>query len=102
MAKKYQPSGYYIINIDASDKSSGTPFTPETEDEKLLHNLLWNISQDKVILLKVLDMNDYHWCGFPTLFNTSATLSHGAVGSSIQLIIEASSETQLTIIVSEE
>ena len=65
MAKKYQPSGYYIINLDLSDKTSGTPFTPETDDEKLLFNILSNAIINKPILLKLVTQNMGTYVGFP-------------------------------------
>lgn len=68
MAKKYVPSGYQIISIDVSDKTSGTPFTPETEDEKLLHEILSSGEIKKPILLNVVcDLGTLS--GFGTQFN---------------------------------
>ena len=54
MAKKYNPSGYQIINIDASQQTSGVAFTPETDDEKLLLSLM-NSEIVKPILLKLVE-----------------------------------------------
>ena len=52
--KKYVPSGYQIINIDTTDKTSGTGFTPETDDEKILYEILSSGKlEPKPILLKI-------------------------------------------------
>lgn len=66
MSKKYVPSGYQIINLDLSDKTSGTPFTPETEDEKLLHEILSSIKLSKPILIHIIT-NAVDMCGFALL-----------------------------------
>lgn len=74
MAKKYQPSGYQIIVIDVSDKINQTPFTPETDDEKLLHNLLQKSSSKdiKPILLSIKGTSNGNVMGF-TSINDSNT-----------------------------
>ena len=54
--KKYVPNGYQIINLDLTGKTSGTSFAPETEDEKLLHDLLIRYGNDenvKPVLLSI-------------------------------------------------
>lgn len=54
MAKKYTPSGYTIIEFDSTNRTSGTAFTPETEDEKILYKILVSIKDNnyaKPILL---------------------------------------------------
>ncbi len=53
MSKKYVPSGYQIIVLDLSDKTSGTAFTPETEDEKILYEILRASKTSKPILLEI-------------------------------------------------
>lgn len=73
MSKKYVPSGYQIINIDVSDKTSGTAFTPETEDEKLLFELLSG-NVKKPILLKIITTN-VEFMGFALWENGAEILS---------------------------
>lgn len=94
--KKYTPSGYQIINIDVSDKTSGTPFTPETEDEKLLHSLLSSGKlEPKPILLTVYGgENGYYMSGFGVInpIDKSITLTYGPVGGSITEKITVSSD----------
>lgn len=100
MAKKYNPSGYQIIDIDASDKTSGTAFDVVTEDEKLLVEILTN-GVKKPLLMKVIDTAGDLWMGIPSFYDGVLTLSSGAIGSSTQLIIERSS-SQLKITLAEE
>lgn len=47
MVKKYIPSGYQIINLEYPNIVSGTPIEkyPETEDEKILFDIL--VAQSK-------------------------------------------------------
>ena len=106
MSKKYVPSGYQIISIDCSDKTSGTGFVPVTEDEKLLHQLLsgmgsQNIVIKKPILLDVIDTNTNHWIGIPSIFNGILTLNYGELGGSSQLVISADPD-ELTVTYTEE
>ena len=84
MAKKYQPSGYQIINLDLTDKTSGTPFTPETEDEKLLYEILSSGKITKPILLDI-KTSGYHFSGFccNDYASHQICLSFGPVGSSV-------------------
>ena len=90
MSKKYVPSGYQIINIDASDKTAGIPFDAVTEDEKLLLSFL-QYGSKKPILLELVDTEGYYWKGYPTFFNSALSLSYGAVGTSTTVIISESS-----------
>ena len=94
MAKKYIPSGYQIISIDVSDKTNGTPFTPETEDEKLLYEIL---SSDKIKKPILLDFktSGYHFIGFPNIEigSKQLILTYGPVGSTVTEIMSASSDT---------
>ena len=55
MAKKYQPSGYQIINLDYPDIESGTTLikTPETEDEKILEEILSSEKIKKPVLITI-------------------------------------------------
>ena len=87
MAKKYVPSGYQIININASDKTSGTPFDVETDDEKVLFDLL-SKEITKPILLYCVDTEEQEWIGIPVIFSGALCLSHGITGSTRQLVIE--------------
>lgn len=64
MAKKYVPSGYQIITIDMTNKTSGTAFTPETEDEKILHEILSSGEISKPILLSLVGVTDDRCFGF--------------------------------------
>ena len=60
MAKKYSPSGYYIINLDLTGKTSGNSFDCETEDEKILYDVLVKVGngeKDKPVLLYLLTDN---------------------------------------------
>ena len=77
MAKKYVPSGYQIINIDCSDKTSETPFDPITEDEKLLFKIINDKKFDKPILLNVIDSSGILWTGFGVIHDVSIILSLG-------------------------
>ena len=104
MAKKYVPSGYQIINIDCSDKTSGTPFDPVTEDEILLCKILYDVTSEginKPILLKCIDTDQNMWCGFPSICNNRATLTDGIIGSSKQVTLW-SDGSQLEINYAEE
>lgn len=87
MAKKYSPSGYQIINLDLSDKTKNVAFTPETDDEKLLYELI-NKRSDKIILLKVNDFDSTLHVGFCVMENTFYGFLYGTIGSFMQLIIE--------------
>ena len=51
MAKKYSPSGYYIITIDSSHVDDDGYLIIESEDEKLLYNILSGKVPYKPILL---------------------------------------------------
>lgn len=95
MGKKYIPSGYQIINLDLSDKTSGTPFDPETDDEKLLCDLLHN-GVKKPILLQISGL-----IGYPVVNGNALYLTSGPVGSSSTTIIE-SDGSQLTYTLVEE
>ena len=53
MGKSYKPSGYQIISIDVTDKTSGDTFAPETEDEKILFEILKEQKRNKPVLLSV-------------------------------------------------
>lgn len=92
MSKKYVPSGYQIISIDVSDKTSGTPFSPETEDEKLLYEILLSDEIKKPILLDIKS-SGYHLVGFANIDirSTQVCITYGAVGSSISETITANS-----------
>ena len=91
MGKKYSPSGYTIITIDVKDKTSGTPFTPETDDEKLLYNLLINPSIRKPILLTVLNAPEgNYFTGFGTIVEYAITITDGFVGTTISERFSAS------------
>lgn len=83
MGKKYTPSGYQIISIDVSAKTSGTAFTPETEDEKLLHEILSSGEIKKPILLKLFGIADTVLVGFPFIIENKLSLTYGAVGTSV-------------------
>ena len=93
MSKKYVPNGYQIISIDASGQTSGVGFTPETEDEKLLYQILTSGEIKKPILLHIIDMGDQVWCGFPTIIDGFLSLTSGTIGESQQLNISVDSTT---------
>ena len=83
MAKKYIPSGYQIIDIIIPvDVSSGDTVTPETEDEKLLYDLLvksGNKEKTKPVLLNItlgVDGNA-HISGFGSIYDSSLTVYAG-------------------------
>ena len=93
MAKKYQPSGYQIIVLDMNNQVSATPFTPQTEDEKILYDLLIDEKNNKPILLDIKTPSPYHFIGFATKETDShmITLHYGSVGGLITETILASS-----------
>lgn len=95
MSKKYVPSGYQIINIDVSDKTSGTPFTPETEDEKLLYSILKSGENKKPILLQI-KTSGYLMSGFVVIDILAETISlvNGDIGGMVSETITTST-TQL-------
>ena len=92
MSKKYVPSGYQIINLDVSDKTSGIPFTPETEDEKILHEILSSGKLSKPILLHIITGAPYEITGFAVKTDNSISLTFGNVGSSITEELSISSD----------
>lgn len=64
MAKKYIPSGYQIINLNVTI-DGGVITVKESEDEKILKDLLFVSIITKPILLNIVDeTNDYKSCGF--------------------------------------
>ena len=86
--KKYVPSGYQIINLDISTQTSGTPFAPETEDEKLLHKLLsLPLEEQKPILLK-LKSPDVIFIGFPLSMGVNIQINGGVYGSLWSISLE--------------
>ena len=103
MSKKYSPSGYQIIHLDCVGRTSSTPFTPETEDEKLLLQILKEplMKDRKPILIKCIDTSGDVWMAFANYYSGSLTLTSGYVGGSSQLIISYTS-TQLAITLHEE
>lgn len=83
MAKKYVPSGYQIINIDLTGKTSGIAFDPVTEDEKMLYDLLVKSEEkttlpNKPILLRVPDVL---LMGFVAFFSGKLAYTLGVSGS---------------------
>lgn len=93
MAKKYQPSGYQIINLDLSGKTSGTGFAPETEDEKLLYSILRDTNNVKPILLHVLTTYGYEYVGFGIKAIDSGELFIYGISSTLKI---TASSNQLT------
>ena len=95
MSKKLQPSGYQIINIDVSTQTSGTPFDPVTDDEKLLLDILSSGKINKPILLQI-KTSSYNVIGLSVieLENESISIQFGSIGSSTSENI-ARSGTQL-------
>ena len=92
MAKKYVPSGYQIINLDLTGKTSGTPFTPETEDEKLLHQILSSGKIEKPILIHLITSGyEFHSFGLVVSKNELQIIS-GAVGSLVSESIYPSAD----------
>ena len=79
MGKAITPSGYYIINLNLEGKTSGVGFTPETDDEKILFDILNGYKINKPILLNlVTDATDI--MGFAILEIGSQSLT--IIGSS--------------------
>ena len=101
MSKKYEPSGYQIIKLDLSAKTSGTAFSVATDDEKLLCSII-NDGIKKPILLSVIDTAGDEWMGIPSYYDGVLTLTSGAVGSSIQIEISAPSTSTLLCVLSAE
>ena len=96
MAKKYNPSGYQIINLDLTGKTSGTAFTPETEDEKLLYNILVNKKCNKPILLQILwGVTLLELCGFGIYYDQELSITVGEVGGSVTHTFSLSSDKLL-------
>lgn len=102
MSKKYVPSGYQIINIDVSDKTSGTPFDVVTEDEKLLYEILSSGEIKKPILLHI-KTTGFEMCGSAILDIGSKIISliSGDIGSLVSESITIST-TQLVWVETEE
>lgn len=89
MAKKYTPSGYQIITIDIADKTSGTDFTPVTEDEKILLNIIDSGTKDilqKPILLNVLNSGDIVISGYATMKSGGVSVSCGRNGDNLVFV----------------
>lgn len=74
MAKKLTPSGYQIINIDVNGRTSGVGFTPETDDEKILYEIIQSGKMTKPILLHLYTPN-YNIICFPVFDVMTARLS---------------------------
>lgn len=110
MGKKYQPSGYQIINLNLTGKTSGTPFDAETEDEKILLNIFQKILhqeiQTKPILLSVI-LTGYTFLGFPILSPTGINISDVRydglnIDSVVSLRIMATVDNQLEYVLIDE
>lgn len=71
--KKYVPSGYQIIVVNVTGKTSGSTFAPQTEDEKILFEILQNQKCNKPILLTIVD-SDSKYTGFVALGGNKAEL----------------------------
>ena len=74
MSKKYVPSGYQIININVENKTSGNAFYPETDDEKLLEQLLVNGCK-KPILLRLVTLVMGEFLCFPVMLGGSLKIT---------------------------
>lgn len=88
MGKKYTPSGYQIINIDVSARTSGIPFTPETEDEKLLHEILSSGEIKKPILLNVITSLYGTITAFPIITDNSSLLRVAFAGYQLSISVD--------------
>lgn len=79
MVKKYQPSGYQIINLNLTGKTNGTPFDAETEDEKILLDILLKMSHQEIptkpILINIV-LSGYMFLGFPIMTQQGINLSY--------------------------
>lgn len=73
MGKKYVPSGYQIININVENKTSGQGFAPETDDEKLLLELLEN-GVKKPILINLVTSVAGEFFGFATIYGSNLNI----------------------------
>jgi hypothetical protein len=58
MSKKYVPSGYQILEIDVSDKTSGNSYAPSTKDEEILLESLKKIENNEKVKPILLVIND--------------------------------------------
>lgn len=67
MSKKYVPSGYQIINLNMYGKTSGTAFSVETEDEKLLLKLISTGDLYKKPVLLEIESANAHILGFAVI-----------------------------------
>ena len=101
MAKKYVPSGYQIIEIDLTNRTSGTGFTPETQDEKVLYDLL--VSNDKIrkpILIHILN-SGADITTFCILESNYLYVTYGEIGSLVSYSINGYNN-KLTWVYNEE
>lgn len=96
--KKYVPSGYQIINIDLTDKTSGTAFTPETEDEQELSKLLTKHSNKEIIkpVLLTVILNSLRMTGFGVVTGGLIALTYGYTGSQVDLELWVDEDGELT------
>ena len=76
MAKKYVPSGYQIINVVVNPDD--TTKLIDSEDKKILKELLQNSEFKKPVLLQIHDLvNGHDMSGFATFDSGTLILSFG-------------------------
>lgn len=89
--KKYVPSGYQIIDLGVIEDFE-SPISAETDDQKLLCELVNDLSQTKPILLKFNDSN-YNVVALSTRYGNVLFISYysSADGEIFHYAISASS-----------
>lgn len=84
MSKKYSPSGYQIIHLDCVGRTSSTPFTPETEDEKLLLQILKEpLMKDRKPILLYLATSYDEFLGICVFVGNTLQLMNGSCRETI-------------------
>ena len=92
MGKKLSPSGYVIINLDVSELGNEDSFTPTTDDEILLHEIL-SSHKTVPILARIKTSGGYELCGMAVLDSGSGiSLYSGIEGSSFSVSITLSDD----------
>ena len=75
--KKYYPSGYAIINIDATGIATGSTITNETEDVKVLKEILQKSDKNSKPILLTVKTNNNLLSGFAVRNGNAICLNYG-------------------------
>ena len=84
--KKYAPSGYVIINIDATGVTTGGTITNETEDVKVLKEILQKNDENSKPILLTVKTNLNLLSGFAVRNGNAICLNYG-LSASTSLIL---------------